>query len=146
MTMDLEFRATKLPDADVRKLQAAAASEPFAADVLSGRVKFQECVHDGRVVGHCIGSSRTGEILGLSVDHDHRRQGIARTLLSLVVDALRADGVGRTWLAAPRDSTLPAHHFYRAQGWRQTGEDPAGGQVILELPSANAGDAPPVAP
>jgi len=142
VTMDLEFRATKLPDADVRKLQAAAASEPFAADVLSGRVKFRECVHDGRVVGHCIGNSRTGEILGLSVDSDHRRQGIARTLLSLVVDALRADGVSRIWLAAPRDSTQPAHHFYHAQGWRQTGEDPAGSQVILELATANAIGAP----
>jgi ribosomal protein S18 acetylase RimI-like enzyme len=143
--MDLEFRATKLPDADIRKLQAATAKEPFAADVLSGRVKFRECVRDGRVVGHCIGNSRTGEILGLSVDPDHRRQGIARTLLSLVVDALRADGARRIWLAAPGDSAVPAHHFYHAQGWRQTGEGPAGSQVIPELPTANAGDAPAAA-
>ena len=63
LIMDLEFRQTKLTDADIRKLQAAAASEPFAADVLSGWVKFRECVHDGRVVGHCIGNSRTGGYL-----------------------------------------------------------------------------------
>jgi ribosomal protein S18 acetylase RimI-like enzyme len=144
--MDLEFRQTTLTDADIRKLQAAAAKEPFAADVLSGRVQFRECVHDGRVVGHCIGNSRTGEILGLSVDHDHRRQGIATKLLSLVVDALRADRVIRIWLAAPRDSTLPAHHFYRAQGWRQTGEDLSSGEVILGPPNANACDAPAAAP
>jgi len=140
VTMDLEFRQTKLTDADIRKLQAAAAKEPFAADVLSGRVKFRECVHHGRVVGHCIGNSTTGEILGLSVDHSYRRQGIARKLLSLVVELLRADGARRIWLAAPSDSSLPAHEFYRALGWRQTCEERSTDEVILELPLDNGGD------
>jgi ribosomal protein S18 acetylase RimI-like enzyme len=139
--MNLEFRPTTLTEAHIRELRAASGKDiRFAADVLSGRVKFRECVHDGRVVGHCIGNSATGEILGLSVDHDHRRRGIARTLLSLVVDALRVDGVSRIWLAAPRDSTLPAHHFYRAVGWRQNGEERSIGEVILELPLDIGGD------
>jgi ribosomal protein S18 acetylase RimI-like enzyme len=138
--MGLESRQTTLIDADIRKLQAATSEDSFAADVLSGRVKFRECVDDGRVAGHCIGNSRTGEIIGLSVDHDHRRQGIARKLLSLVVELLRADGARRIWLAAPSDSALPAHHFYRAQGWRQTGEERSTDEVILELPLDNGGD------
>jgi len=139
--MDLEFRPTALSEADIQRLRAATGKDqPFAADVLSGRVIFREGIHDGKVVGHCIGNSRTGEIIGLSVDHRHRRQGIARKLLSLVVDLMGADGAQRIWLAAPRDTTLPAHHFYRALGWRQTGEDLSTGDVILELPAASRGD------
>jgi hypothetical protein len=79
--MDLEFRPTKMTEADIQQLSAATGKDqPFAADVLSGRIKFRECVHEGRVVGHCIGSSVTGEILGLSVDHSYPRQGTARKL------------------------------------------------------------------
>jgi ribosomal protein S18 acetylase RimI-like enzyme len=137
--MDLEFRPYQLTDPDIRHLRAVTGKAlPFAADVLSGRVKFRECVHDGRVIGHCIGNAATGEILGLSVDHAYRRQGIARKLLSQVVDLLRADGAGRIWLAAPSDSTLPAYRFYRALGWQPSGEQLAGGDEILELRSPRA--------
>ena len=133
--MDLEFRHTLLTDADIRRLRAASGEDlPFAADVLAGRVKFRECVHDGRVVGHCIGNSATGEILGLSVDHGYRRQGIARQLLSQVVDLLLADGAQRIWLAAPGDSALPAHQFYRKLGWQPTGETLATDEITFELP------------
>lgn len=132
--MDLEYRPMILSDADIQRLRAAAGkAQAFAADVLSGRVIFRECIHDGRVVGHCIGNSSTGEIIGLSVDHRYRRRGIARKLLTLVVDLMRADDALRIWLSVPRDTTLPAHHFYRALGWRQTGEEPSTGDVILEV-------------
>jgi ribosomal protein S18 acetylase RimI-like enzyme len=132
--MDLEYRPMILSDADIQRLRAAAGkARAFAADVLSGRVIFRECIHDGRVVGHCIGNSSTGEIIGLSVDHRYRRRGIARKLLTLVVDLMRADDALRIWLSVPRDTTLPAHHFYRALGWRQTGEEPSTGDVILEV-------------
>jgi hypothetical protein len=53
---------------------------------------------------------------------------------------LRADGARRIWLAAPSDSTLPARQFYRALGWRQTGEERSTDEVILELPLDNGGD------
>ena len=71
--MELEFRPYQLTNADTRHLRAGATENApsFAADMLSGRVKFRECVHDGRVVGHCIGNAATGEILGLSVDHSY---------------------------------------------------------------------------
>jgi ribosomal protein S18 acetylase RimI-like enzyme len=109
--------------------------------VLSGRLKFRECVHDGRLVGHCIGNSATGEILGLAVDHRYRRQGIARTLLSQVVDLLHADGVGRIWLKmSSADPDVPALLFYRALGWRQTGEDTSTGDLILEPPINTSGE------
>jgi ribosomal protein S18 acetylase RimI-like enzyme len=145
--MDLQFRATQLTEARIQQLRAATGKDqPFAADVLSGRVKFRECVHDGRVVGHCIGNSATGEILGLSVDHSYRRQGIARKLLSLVVDLLRADGAQRIWLAAPSDPTLPAYRFYRAVGWHPTGTHLADGDEIIELHITNGGNQSSAAP
>jgi ribosomal protein S18 acetylase RimI-like enzyme len=137
--MDLKFRPTQLTEAHIGHLRAATGKDlPFAAHVLTGRIKLRECVHDGRVVGHCVGNSATGEILGLSVDHSYRRQGIARKLLSQVIDLLCADGARRIWLAAPCDSTLPAYHFYRALGWRRTGEHLASGDEILDLQIANS--------
>jgi ribosomal protein S18 acetylase RimI-like enzyme len=136
--MELEFRPYQLTDADAQHLRGVAKENAsFAADMSSGRVKFRECVHDGRVVGHCIGNAVTGEILGLSVDHSYRRQGIARKLLSLVVDLMRADGAQRIWLAAPSNSTSPAYQFYRALGWRPTGEHAVPGDEILELSIAD---------
>jgi ribosomal protein S18 acetylase RimI-like enzyme len=137
--MDLEFRPTQLNGSRIQTLRAATGKDlPFAADVLSGRVKFRECVHDARVVGHCIGNSATGEIIGLSVEHSYRRQGIARKLLSLVVDLLRAEGAQRIWLVVPSDPSLPAYQFYRALGWRPTGKHLADGDEIIELPSPRA--------
>jgi GNAT superfamily N-acetyltransferase len=136
--MDLEFRPMEVPESVIRTLRAGK-DLPFATDVLSGRVKFRECVNDGRLVGHCVGNSATGEILSLSVDQSYRRRGIARKLLSLVVDLLRADGPRRIWLAAPCDSTLPAYQFYRALGWRPTGKHPSDCYEVLELPIENAG-------
>jgi ribosomal protein S18 acetylase RimI-like enzyme len=133
--MDLVFRPIQLTEDRIQKLHAATGKDaPFAADVLSGRVKFRECVHNGRVVGHCIGNSSSGEIIGLSVDHSYRRQGVARKLLSLIVDLLRADDAQRIWLAAPSDPSLPAYRFYRALGWHPTGERLTDGDEIIELP------------
>jgi len=140
--MDLEYRATTLTDTHIEHLRAATGKDQaFAADVLNGRVKFRECVHDGRIVGHCIGSAATGEILGLSVDHGYRRRGIARKLLALIVELLHADGTQRIWLTvASDDPTVPALQFYRAVGWRKTGQDPATGDLILEPPIVTDGD------
>ena len=70
-----------------------------------------ECVHDFKVVGHCTADMATGEIIGLLVDHSYRR---------------------------PCDPTLPAHQFYRALGWRPTGERLANGDEILETPEGRA--------
>lgn len=142
--MDLQFRPTQLTEARIQSLRAVTGSDqPFAADVLSGRVKFRECVHDGQVVGHCIGNSASGEILGLSVDLSYRRHGIARKLLSQVVDLLRADGAKRIWLAAPSDPSLPAYRFYRALGWHPTGKHLGDGDEIIELQITNGGNRTP---
>jgi ribosomal protein S18 acetylase RimI-like enzyme len=139
--MDLVFRPIQLTEDRIKKLRAARGKDSaFAADVLSGRVKFRECVHDSRVVGHCIGNSATGEIIGLSVEQSYRRQGIARKLLALIVDLLRTDGAQRIWLVAPSDPSMPAYRFYRASGWHPTGEHLADGDEVIELRLTNGGN------
>jgi ribosomal protein S18 acetylase RimI-like enzyme len=92
------------------------------ADLASGRIRTWECLHDSRVVGHCTGDSQTGEILGLAVLPGYEGKRIGRRLLALVVEWLRASGAQKIWLAAPANPTQRAHGFYRAQGWRPTGE------------------------
>ena len=67
--MDLQIRPTQLTESMIQELRGATGKDAsFAANVLSGRIKFMECVDDALVVGHCIGNSATGEIIGLSVD------------------------------------------------------------------------------
>jgi ribosomal protein S18 acetylase RimI-like enzyme len=126
--MDLEFREVDLQEAWKRSY----GDKPLPAEVLA--LRSCEAVHNSRAIGHCTADILTGEIIGLSVDHVYRRRGIARKLLSHIVDLLLAEGARRIWLAAPRDSTLPAHHFYRALGWRPTGERLVDGEEILEFP------------
>jgi ribosomal protein S18 acetylase RimI-like enzyme len=104
-----------------------------AAPAELARLKNWRCLIDSRMVGHCTGDPMSGEIVGLSVDKDHRRQGIGRKLLSLVVEALRAAGATRIWVDAPDDQATPAYSFYRAVGWVPTGEHPRNGSEILEL-------------
>lgn len=56
-----------------------------------------------------------------------------RRLLEAMVGDLNALGHRRVWLAASPDPTIRAHGFYRAQGWRPTGQVDAIGDEILEL-------------
>ena len=97
------------------------------------KLRNWRCLSDSRMVGHCTGDWTSGEIVGLSVEHAYRRQGIGRRLLSLVVEALRAAGAPRIWVAAPPDPASPAYSFYRAVGWVPTGERANDGSEILEL-------------
>ncbi len=132
MMVELEFRETRLPEV-WRRMHGDV---PVPSEVL--RLTGWECLHGSRVVGHCTPDVATGEILLLSVDHSHRRQGIARKLLALLVERLHAEGVHRVWLAASRDTTLPAYQFYRALGWRSTGERLACGDETLEFPGGGS--------
>ncbi len=100
------------------------------------------CMHDTRLVGFCTGDVRSGEILVLAVLPDYEGHGVGKRLLARVVDYLQKAGAKRIWLAASADPTVRAHGFYRALGWRPTGQRLADGDdEILEL---HAGTSPPV--
>ncbi len=152
--MKLHFR--EMPPADIqsrlgvtdvaREIRSRAllrrlgvALPPSPVDLLDGRLKAWECIHDSQAaraqaVGHCTADLITGEILHLVVNRGYEGRGIGKKLLSLTVASLRAAGAKRIWLAATADPTARAHGFYRAVGWRPTGERTKSGEEILELP------------
>jgi ribosomal protein S18 acetylase RimI-like enzyme len=148
--MNLEFREKQLADGSQFADIGAAAEEqsssgralllklgiqipPTRADLLK-RVKLWECMDDSRVVGHCSGDKTTGEVLSLTVRAGYQGRGIGRKLLSLVVSWLRAEDAQRIWLVAPSNPSSRAFGFYRALGWRATGEMREGDSEVLELP------------
>jgi|SwirhisoilCB1_FD_contig_31_10991432_length_1216_multi_3_in_0_out_0_2 ribosomal protein S18 acetylase RimI-like enzyme len=148
--MELQYREMRLADIQSRLGVTDVAREirsrallaklgvklpPSPVDQLNGKLKAWECVNGGaHLVGHCTGDSTTGEILHLLVGSDYEGQGIGRKLLALTVASLRTAGAKRIWLAATSDPTARAYGFYRAVGWRPTGERTRGGEEILELP------------
>src|SRR5579863_4869217 len=103
---ELEFHEARLQD-QWRDANPGKVVPPALA-----RLRSWHCTIESRVVGHCEGDSMSGEIIGLSVVDAYRRQGIGTKLLSLLVEALRAAGVPRVWLAIPSDRALPAYGFY----------------------------------
>jgi ribosomal protein S18 acetylase RimI-like enzyme len=107
--------------------------ESTSADLVSGVIVGTVCVSAEKIVGFCSGAVETGEILVLAVLPDYERRGIGRQLLDHVVSRLRAAGVQRFWLAAAADPTVRAYGFYRALGWKATGERMDNGDEILEL-------------
>jgi len=147
--MDLEFRDTRITDVDAlfevrantrqNQLSRAALAElgitpeSTSAALISGATVGAVCTYRKRVVGFCSGAVETGEILVLAVLPDYEGRRIGTRLLDYVVARLRKAGSPRLWLAAAADPTVRAHGFYRALGWRATGERTANGDEILEL-------------
>ena len=147
--MDLEFRDTRITDIDAlfevrantrqNPLSRAALAEigitpeSTSAALISGTIVGSVCTSRERVVGFCSGAVETGEILVLAVLPDYEGRRIGTRLLDYVVARLRKAGSPRLWLAAAADPTVRAHGFYRALGWRATGERTANGDEILEL-------------
>jgi ribosomal protein S18 acetylase RimI-like enzyme len=148
--MKLEFRPARLPERLLSPDMSAATErssgrefllrlgitlQPTRADLLNGRVRMWECAHDSQVVGRCAGDRRNGEIVFLDVHRGYEGLGIGAKLLFIVVGWLRAEGTRRLWLVAPCNPTLRAFGFYRALGWRPTGEFINDANEILELPA-----------
>lgn len=150
---DLEFRDTLLSDIDalfeVRGrtrqnplsrsdlAQLGITPQSTAAALNRGTLVGSVCTSNARVVGFCSGDVNTGEILVLAVLSDFEGHGIGRQLLTRVVSRLQTAGAQRLWLAAAADPTVRAHGFYRALGWRPTGERIDNGDEILELDRAD---------
>ena len=147
--MNLDYREMQLPasysrpDAEdfAREVRSRALLTKWGVqlpaspvDLLSGRMKAWQCMADAQLVGHCAADSMTGRIVSLGVIAGYEGRGVGKKLLSLTVASLRAAGATRIWLAAPPEPTARAHGFYRAVGWRPTGERTETGEEILELP------------
>ena len=95
---------------------------------------------DGRVVGHAVTSSAgdIAELQRIAVAQDHRRQGIAASLLAGVVDAARRTPADRLLLEV-REDNRGALSFYARQGFVEIDRRPhyyADGTtaVVMRLP------------
>lgn len=143
------FRETRLTDIEgLFEVRAATRDNAVSRDALaklgitadsvatglsSGRTKGWVCEHGSQVVGFCTGDLATGEVLVLSVLPQYEGRGIGRKLLSLVVGELCAARARRLWLAASSDPAVRSYGFYRALGWRPTGDRAGNGDEILVL-------------
>jgi GNAT superfamily N-acetyltransferase len=65
---------------------------------------------------------------------EYEGRGIGKRLLEQAVAWLRSRGWRRVWLATNPDPKVRSYGFYRAHGWRGTGEiQQRGGDEILVL-------------
>jgi len=143
--MNLDFREARLagsrPDLDVTERAREARSRALLEKLgvtpptAMADLKAWQCAAGSQVVGHCVGDSRTGEIRLLEVVAEYRGLGIGKELLALTAASLRTAGAKRIWVAATSDPIARAYGFYRALGWRATGERTENGEEILELPT-----------
>lgn len=80
---------------------------------------------DGRVVGSLVGWLILDEyqVATLSVDPDHRREGIGKALLETAMTAAQAEGAVRFTLEV-RTGNAAAQALYRAFGFTMTGVSP----------------------
>ena len=83
---------------------------------------------DGAVQGFSVADPRDGTVFGLFVHPDYEGRGIARALLPLACEDLRAAGHAVATLTTDQGSR--AERFYRADGWSETGRQDDG-QIIF---------------
>jgi len=143
--MNFAFRETRLagsrPDLDVtdraREARSRALLEKLGVTLPTAvaDLKAWQCTAGSQLVGRCVGDPRTGEIRLLGVVAEYQGLGIGKKLLALTTASLRGAGAKRIWLAATSDPVARAHGFYRALGWRPTGERTQNDEEILELPT-----------
>jgi len=134
-----EVRARTRENPISREELAAMGITPAstAAALSSGDEKGWVCVDGAEVVGFCGAEAAGGEVLVLAVLPEYEGKGIGKRLLCEAVVWLRSRGASRVWLAASPDPAVRAHGFYRAQGWRPTGERQQNGDEILVLDPAS---------
>jgi ribosomal protein S18 acetylase RimI-like enzyme len=146
--MELTFRAAQLEDIPgmfvlrERTRENAITREELAllgitpastsARMKSGQSKSWVCSDGAALVGFCSGDTLTGEVLVVAVLPQFERRDVGKRLLLAVVAALHAAGCRRVWLAASANPHVRSYGFYRALGWRATGERAANGDELLE--------------
>ncbi len=118
--------------ADVAALEARcmgtdAWSEAMVADELprADRTWWRAALPDGATVGYAGGLIVGGDVqvLKVAVDPDHRRAGVARQLLTRVLEDARNLGAATASLEV-RVSNAPAIAFYAALGFATAGTRP----------------------
>ena len=110
--------------------------QSWAADIESGALPGWVARSAGRIVGHCFGAAKTGEVVVLALHPAHEGQGLGSQLLRRVVQDLRDHGHARLFLGCSPDPKVRSYGFYRHLGWKSTGAFDAHGDELLELTGA----------
>jgi len=92
------------------------------AEAMEGSVCGWVCIDGDRIVGFAMGDSATGEMMVVAVLPDYEGFGVGKKVLALVQGWLFESGHDEIWLVATPDTRIRAYGFYRALGWRATGE------------------------
>ena len=128
--MDAPCRTRPATPADappLARLERVAFTDPWSEsslrEVLASSGAFGLIAErDGEVAGYVLARvvADEGEILNLAVAPAHRRRGIARALLELVLRQFAARQVGQVFLEV-RESNAAALELYRRQGFESAG-------------------------
>lgn len=123
------FEPMQVADLDaVMEIERCSFAEPWTRGLFLRELKlpFSTAVvarrADGVVAGY-VCWWRVGDeihLLNLAVHPEHRRQGLGRRLLGLLLSAAEEAGMKRVTLEVRQDN-LPALALYEAHGFRQVG-------------------------
>jgi ribosomal protein S18 acetylase RimI-like enzyme len=104
----------------------------FARDVAPHAIMLEE-VAAGAVVayGHFLVEGGVGHVLQVAVDHEWRRRGVGRALMTEIAARLRAQGCARWTLGVAADNAA-AVHLFETVGLRVVGADSAGAVTRME--------------
>ena len=111
-----------------RLSQASVAKVDTTADWIFANGAFWVWEEDGAVQGFAVADPRDGTIFGLFIHPDYEGRGIARALLPVACDDLRAAGFAEATLTTGPGTR--AERFYRENGWEETGRQ-GDGEVIF---------------
>jgi len=111
--------------------EASRARVDDVADWIFDNGTFWVWEERGAVQGFAVADPRDGTIFGLFVHPDHEGRGIARALLPLACEDLRAAGFAAATLTTGVGTR--AERFYRENGWAETGRQ-EDGQIIFRKP------------
>jgi GNAT superfamily N-acetyltransferase len=78
--------------------------------------------------GYGYVDEQTPEV-AIGIDERYRGRGIGAALLGALADRARKEGFSRLSLSVEREN--PARRLYERAGYREIGEDPGGGVLML---------------
>ncbi|MBX9947092.1 MAG: GNAT family N-acetyltransferase [Reyranella sp.] len=110
---------------------ASVAKVDTTADWIFANAAFWVWEEAGAVQGFAVADPRDGTIFGLFIHPDYEGRGIARALLPLACEDLRAAGFAEAALTT--DPGTRAERFYRANGWREAGRRD-NGEIVFRKP------------
>jgi GNAT superfamily N-acetyltransferase len=115
----------------VRENQLSAASVSkveTTANWIFENATFWVWEEAGAVQGFSVADPRDGTIFGLFIHPDYEGRGLARALLPLACEDLRAAGFTEATLTTGPGTR--AERFYRTNGWEETGRQ-ADGEIMF---------------